>query len=86
MPAPPDFIVIPIGDLPRHRPQGEAMSAAELETLRVANARLRDKLLEMAKQCSGCDGEGIVTTFNANTKVGTIEQCGDCIDIREALE
>ena len=66
------------------------MSADELARLRAENLRLRDKLLEIAKQCSSCDGTGLVTVHFAGNE-GAPEwdaddqPCGDCIDIREAL-
>jgi hypothetical protein len=43
--------------------------------------KLRDKLLEIAKECSECGGTGIVN-FG---KPPIIDDCPACLDIREVL-
>jgi DnaJ-class molecular chaperone len=59
----------------------------ENEKLREANLKMRDKLLEIAKECSTCSGTGIVTvTHNIRgvLRKGQ-EDCPDCLDIRAVL-
>jgi hypothetical protein len=53
--------------------------------------KLRDKLMELAKECEHCDGTGIVTQHNGHTWAGphdegTAEDCPACADIRMVLE
>jgi hypothetical protein len=40
---------------------------------------MRDKLLELAKECSDCEGTGMQTIF------GAVLDCPACHDIRELL-
>jgi len=47
--------------------------------LREINNKLRDKLLELAKECSDCDGTGLQTIL------GEPGPCPACEDIREVL-
>lgn len=50
------------------------------------NLRLRDKLLEWAKECASCDGTGMVTVVDLFADGHRrVEPCGDCHDIREVL-
>lgn len=60
--------------------------ASELAAVRAANSRLRDKLLEIAKECAGCGGTGCVTRVNGIAGRARVEPCPQCADIREALE
>lgn len=63
--------------------------AVELEKLRAENLRLRDKLLELAKECSGCNGTGLHTVrgFEGHGKAfERQEPCRDCADIRAVLD
>jgi hypothetical protein len=51
--------------------------------------KLRDKLLEITKGCSSCNGTGVVTVrgFGALGKAfERTEECSDCADLREVLE
>lgn len=57
--------------------------------------RCRDKLLEWAKECSRCDGTGIVSRQYGGDGYGDKccaladaddQICPDCADIREVLE
>lgn len=63
----------------------------ERDALREANCKLRDKLLELAKECSSCGGTGCVTVvvttvWDTDDEPRTrVEDCGDCVDIREVL-
>lgn len=64
----------------------------ERDTLRAENVKLRNKLLEVAKECSGCEGTGVVTVMRepdshlySGVLISREEPCGDCLDIREAL-
>ena len=60
----------------------------ERNQLREVNSRLRDKLLEIAKECSSCGGTGVVTVryeYNGISR-DRAEPCGDCLDIREVLD
>jgi hypothetical protein len=60
----------------------------ERDDLVRTNFKLRDKLLELAKQCNKCDGTGCVTKrwldgyFKPQERV---EDCPKCHDIREVL-
>lgn len=47
------------------------------------NLKMRDKLLEVAKQCVRCGGTGCVTRFFSDSS--RVIPCGDCEDIRDAL-
>ena len=51
----------------------------ERDQLREQVCRLRDKLLELAKDCDDCDGTGLQTIY------GETEDCPACHDIRELL-
>jgi hypothetical protein len=62
----------------------------ERDSLREANCRLRDKLLECAKECERCHGTGLVTIhFPGNEGVpawdADDQPCEECRDIREVL-
>lgn len=51
------------------------------------NIRLRDKLLGLAKECSGCEGTGCITvTDDMQDAFGKVLPCPDCADIRAVLE
>lgn len=56
-----------------------------------SNAKLRDKLGELAKECTECDGTGLVTVAQTLEAVdagsaGDVQQeCGQCHDIRVLL-
>lgn len=57
--------------------------------LLTENVRLRDKLLEIAKECSECDGTGVHTVRGFEGRGQAFERqqpCRDCADIRELLE
>lgn len=55
------------------------------------NTRLRDKLLELAKECAECNGTGLVTlsqtleAVDAGSAGDVQQQCPGCADIREVL-
>jgi hypothetical protein len=51
------------------------------------NIVLRDKLLEIAKECGGCGGTGVVTLSHLVRGHERVRQvpCSDCEDIRAAL-
>lgn len=65
----------------------------ENQKLRDQICRLRDKLLELAKECASCDGTGLASEIEyqhtregrTQTAVRTVE-CETCRDIRAALE
>lgn len=52
--------------------------------LLTENARLRDKLLELAQSCTECGGTGVQTRFSF-TEEERQQPCDDCADIRELL-
>jgi hypothetical protein len=54
----------------------------ERDVLREVNCKLRDKLLEVCKQCRSCDGTGIIS-FG---KPPIIDDCPACVDLREVLQ
>jgi hypothetical protein len=54
------------------------------DQLREQVCRLRDKLLEYANECIGCDGKGVVTVVDGEAE--RVELCGECADLRELLE
>jgi hypothetical protein len=59
----------------------------ERDALFRANLKLRDKLLELCRNCS-CDGTGCSTevyTLHGKSAERVIE-CPDCEDIRKCLE
>lgn len=61
----------------------------ELANVRAQNLRLRDKLLEIAKECSGCNGTGLHTVRGFEGRGRAFERqqpCPDCADIRAVLE
>jgi hypothetical protein len=60
----------------------------ELAQLRAENSRLRDKLLELANECTDCGGTGVQTifTFRELTAEERQQPCDACADIREVLE
>lgn len=61
--------------------------SVDVHALIEENARLRNKLLEIAKECSGCGGAGVVTVKDDMVAAfGRELPCPDCEDIREALE
>lgn len=51
--------------------------------------RLRDKLMECAKECSRCDGAGLITIHGGGSGDpewdADDQPCPDCADIRELL-
>lgn len=49
--------------------------------------KCRDKLLELAGECSGCGGTGVVTLSTRRRGLDVERQvdCEDCQDIRECL-
>ena len=65
----------------------------ERDELRAVNCKLRDKLLEMAKECISCDGTGLIVVsvddreviHDRDRPIVRTEPCGDCEDIRELL-
>lgn len=64
----------------------------ERDILRDENVKLRNKLLEVAKECSSCNGTGVVTVMRepdshlySGVLISREEPCGDCLDIREVL-
>lgn len=66
--------IAPHGDLP-----------AEIRRLTDQNVRLRAKLTEVAKECASCGGTGCVTV-DEDSGYARTEDCGDCLDICEALK
>jgi len=52
-----------------------------------AVCKLRDKLLEFAKDCEPCGGTGIITVNDENAPAfGRTLPCYACEDLRELLE
>jgi hypothetical protein len=77
----------------RARQIAELLAAQrERDQLRVVNSKLRDKLLSIARECGSCGGTGAVTVMvttawdDDGRPCERTEPCGDCLDIREALE
>lgn len=62
--------------------------AHEYRVLLDSLIRYRDKLCEIAKECSGCGGTGCVTVsaMRRGVEVERVVPCDDCVDIREVLE
>jgi hypothetical protein len=63
------------------------ISSHEYQTLIDSLIRARDKLLELAGECSGCNGTGVVTLQERRRGL-TVERqvdCEECGDIRECL-
>jgi DnaJ-class molecular chaperone len=60
----------------------------ERDQLRQVNCKLRDKILEVCKQCAECGGTGVVTVVGIRRGVNCEYQqpCADCADLREVLE
>jgi hypothetical protein len=63
----------------------------ERDSLREVNCKLRDKLLECAKECARCHGTGLVTIhFEGNEGApewdADDQPCPECEDIRAVLE
>jgi transposase len=56
------------------------------DELQLLNFKLRDKLLEIAKECSECGGTGCVTLGEDRIVTTRVVPCPDCADIRQALE
>jgi hypothetical protein len=54
----------------------------ERDQLREINLKLRDKLLELAKECDPCGGTGCVKT---DCEPIMVIDCPACLDIRELL-
>lgn len=63
------------------------LSADDITKLCADNLRMRDKLLELAKECAGCGGTGVVTESHLVRRHERVRQvpCSDCEDIREIL-
>lgn len=61
---------------------------AEHRALRDQNVKLRNKILEVCKQCAECGGTGVVTVVGIRRGVNCEYQqpCADCSDLREVLE
>lgn len=59
----------------------------ERDQLREVNSKLRDKLLELAKECAECGGTGCISVRPQDEAVwGRTLPCPDCEDIRSILE
>jgi len=76
----------------RARQIAELLAAQrERDQLREVNSKLRDKLLELAKECASCGGTGVVTVMvttawdDDGRPCERAEPCGDCADLREVL-
>ena len=54
--------------------------------LREINNKLRDKLLEWARNCQPCGGTGCETIRNDDGLTVAVLPCPKCHDIREVLE
>lgn len=48
--------------------------------------KLRDKLMECAKECSECGGTGLHTVSFPETAGAQLQECPECADIRSLLE
>lgn len=60
---------------------------SEYEELIDSLSKCRNKLLELAGECSSCGGTGIIT-ISAQRRGVVVERqtdCDDCFDIRECL-
>jgi hypothetical protein len=58
----------------------------ERDQLMRAHLKMRDKLLEYAKECIKCDGAGMVTVNHPPPQRPTVEPCPSCADLRELLD
>jgi len=68
-----------------------ALPADQYAKLVASHLRLRDKLLEVAKECARCNGTGLITRhFEGNEDKpawdADDQPCPDCEDIRAALD
>jgi hypothetical protein len=60
---------------------------AENVMLRGALLKIRDKLLEFAKECAECGGTGVITvTDDMQDAFGKALPCDACADLYELLE
>lgn len=58
----------------------------ERDDLRQINMKLRDKLLEIAKDCHVCDGTGLTSVRPQDEAVwGRTLPCPECEDLRDLL-
>lgn len=73
----------------RAQPATPIVLASAYDIVVAENLRLRDKLLEVAKECTGCEGTGVHTVRGFENRGRAFERqepCPDCADIREVLE
>jgi len=65
------------------------LAERERDAAREEALRYRDKLLECAKECSRCDGSGLVTISGGGSGDpewdADDQPCPECADIRELL-
>lgn len=68
------------------------LAERERDSARDENVKLRNKLLDIAKQCETCGGTGVVTrnirpALEANHGIAVTREveCLDCLDVRELL-
>lgn len=60
--------------------------ADQFAKVRADNLRLCDKLFEITKECSGCDGAGMITVQSALVPAfGETLPCPDCEDLWNVL-
>jgi hypothetical protein len=74
----------------RAQPATPIVLASDYDALVTQNLKIRDKLLELAKECARCDGTGLVTRhFPGNEGVpewdADDQPCPECEDIRAVL-
>lgn len=59
------------------------MTSEQVQVVVDENARLRGKLLELAKECAECNGTGCTTVRMSEAE--QVVPCVACLDIREIL-
>jgi phage FluMu protein Com len=62
------------------------MTPDDIAKVMSDNLRMRDKLLECAKECGECGGTGVVKIQREANGQWIETECPQCLDIREILE
>lgn len=65
------------------------MTLDEIAALVSSHLKMRNKLLEICAQCKPCGGTGLTTVQverEGEPLYERVEDCAECLDIRECLE